>query len=164
MGIGGQGRNELYAWSRLPQPTGDKQFGVFVDPTATDRSSPNFGVLFDDSGDFSGAVDSAGNPIPDGKLDSDPSKPARVLENTGLNRVLGGPNDDSLFGGTGLDFLYGNGGNDTLYRANGSTFDVYVNHQMVTSIRDSAYSQGHFGFSAGGNTEVAYTNARMWTL
>ena len=48
--------------------------------------------------------------------------------------------------------------------ANGSTFDVYVNHQMVTSIRDSAYSQGHFGFSAGGNTEVAYTNARMWTL
>ena len=61
--------------------------------------------------------------IPDGKLDADPTKPARVLEDTGLNRVLGGPNDDLLFGGTGLDFLFGNGGNDTLYRANGSTFE-----------------------------------------
>ena len=82
-------------------------FGVFVDPEATQPSHPNFGLLFTDSGDFSGAVDESGKPIPDGRLDADPTKPARVLEDTGLNRVLGGPGADNLFGGTGLDFLYG---------------------------------------------------------
>ena len=45
------------------------------------------------------------------------------LEDTGLNRVLGGPFDDNLYGGTGLDFLYGNGGNDTLWRADGTTLE-----------------------------------------
>ena len=30
-------------------------------------------------------------------------------EDTGLNRILGGAQQDSLYGGTGLDFLYGNG-------------------------------------------------------
>ena len=45
------------------------------------------------------------------------------LEDTGLNRMLGSPGDDSLFGGTGLDFLFGNGGNDQLFRADGSSFE-----------------------------------------
>ncbi|RLC09329.1 MAG: hypothetical protein DRH43_08470, partial [Deltaproteobacteria bacterium] len=45
------------------------------------------------------------------------------IEDTGLNRILGSPHDDSLYGGVGLDFMYGNGGNDTLYRADGTTFD-----------------------------------------
>ena len=45
------------------------------------------------------------------------------LEDTGLNRVLGGPNNDSLYGGTGLDFLYGAGGDNTLIRADGTDFD-----------------------------------------
>jgi len=45
------------------------------------------------------------------------------LEDTGLNRVLGGVYDDSLYGGTGLDFLYGNGGDDILWRSDGSTMD-----------------------------------------
>ncbi|MBI4579875.1 MAG: hypothetical protein HY718_09245, partial [Planctomycetes bacterium] len=98
--IGGKGRNELYAWSRHPLPVGDTQFGVFVDPAATTRDHPNFGKLFDTDG---------------GGL--------FVLEDTGLNRVLGGANDDLLFGGTGLDFLYGNGGNDTLFRKDGTTFE-----------------------------------------
>ncbi len=48
--------------------------------------------------------------------------------------------------------------------ANGSTFDLYVNHQKINTVNDSSYSQGLFGVAAFLNTEVAYTNARMWTL
>ncbi len=47
--------------------------------------------------------------------------------------------------------------------ANGSTFDLYVNHQKIASVNDSSYSQGQFGVCADANTEAAYTNARMWT-
>ncbi len=39
------------------------------------------------------------------------------LEDTGLNRIIGGPNDDELYGGTGLDLLYGGEGNNTLLPA-----------------------------------------------
>ncbi len=50
------------------------------------------------------------------------------LEDTGLNRVLGGPRTDYLYGGSGLDFLYGNGAPDgapdQLYDRNGKTFDT----------------------------------------
>lgn len=46
-----------------------------------------------------------------------------VLEDTGLNRMLGGKRDDRLYGGNGLDFMYGNGGTDTMYRADGSLFE-----------------------------------------
>jgi len=101
--IGGQGTNELYAWSR--DPNLGSQFGVFVDL--------NSGSLHDDSGDDDG----------DGFLDDEPTAPARVLENTGLNRMVGSPHDDLLFGGTQVDFLYGNGGNDTLFRSDGSRFE-----------------------------------------
>ena len=47
---------------------------------------------------------------------------------------------------------------------NGSTFNLYVNHQEITSVTDSTYTQGYIGLAADGNTEAAYTNARMWTL
>ena len=83
-------------------------FGVFVqDPK--DPDSP----LFTDDGDTNN----------DGQLDSDPAKPARVIEDTGLNRVLGAANADRLYGGSGLDFLFGNGGADSLFRADGSAFE-----------------------------------------
>ena len=67
-----------------------------------------------------------GLPGKDGFLDSDGVTKAYVLEDTGLNRALGGPLADELFGGTGLDFLYGNGaadGIDKLYRSNGTLFE-----------------------------------------
>jgi lipid-binding SYLF domain-containing protein len=48
--------------------------------------------------------------------------------------------------------------------ANGSTFDLYVNYHKIASGNDSSYSQGQFGVCADANTEVAYTNARVWTL
>ncbi|MFZ4470281.1 MAG: calcium-binding protein, partial [Pirellula sp.] len=107
--FGGVGKNTLSAWSRDPWPS---TFGVFVDLT---------GNLYDDSGDF---FDSEGRPIPDGTLDEDPSKPAHKLEDTGINRMLGGLNDDSLYGGTGIDFMHGgDSGTDILYRRDRSTFE-----------------------------------------
>jgi eukaryotic-like serine/threonine-protein kinase len=48
--------------------------------------------------------------------------------------------------------------------ANGSNFDLYVNHQKIDSVSDRTYSQGQFGVSANANTTAAYTSARMWTL
>ncbi|QDV47224.1 Bifunctional hemolysin/adenylate cyclase precursor [Stieleria neptunia] len=47
----------------------------------------------------------------------------QVLEDTGLNRIIGGPGDDELFGGTGLDLLYGAGGNNQLYTRTGMPFE-----------------------------------------
>ena len=110
--IAGDNSTVLSAWSFDPKTGG--QFGVYVSES---------GQLFENSGDFVGATDSAGLPIPDGKLDSDPSRPARKLEDTGLNRSLGSAKSDLLYGGTGVDFLYGNGGNDTLHRADGTEFE-----------------------------------------
>ena len=56
-------------------------------------------------------------------LDNGVPLPGFVLETTGLNRLLGGEQADSLFGGTALDFMFGNGGDDTLFRANGTTLE-----------------------------------------
>ncbi|WP_420887211.1 hypothetical protein, partial [Candidatus Litorirhabdus singularis] len=53
-----------------------------------------------------------------------------TLEDTGLNRMLGGSQADQLFGGTGLDFLYGNGGDDVLYRRDGQSFDTLDGGQV----------------------------------
>ena len=116
--IGGQGRNDLFAWTRDPDPTRDfrnlppdaptLQFGIFVGQDAQ---------LRDDNGDFN----------TDGYVDGvSPQQPAYPLEDTGLNRVLGGPRADNLFGGTGLDFLYGNGassGSDQLFNRRGGLFE-----------------------------------------
>ncbi len=49
---------------------------------------------------------------------------------------------------------------------NGSQIDLYVNKQKVDSINDTTYKQGLFGVVANsltGTTEVAYSNARIWT-
>jgi transcriptional regulator with XRE-family HTH domain len=46
--------------------------------------------------------------------------------------------------------------------ANGSTFDLYINHHKVATMHDSSYSQGQFGVTASANTEVVYTHAKMW--
>ncbi|MGB2819354.1 MAG: hypothetical protein WBF17_00130, partial [Phycisphaerae bacterium] len=49
---------------------------------------------------------------------------AWVIEDTGLNRILGQLNADDLYGGTCLDFLYGNGGDDRLFTRDGELFEV----------------------------------------
>ena len=98
-----------------------KQFGVYIDKS---------GGIHSDSGDFVGAFDADGNPIPDGKLDDDPTEDAYTLEDTGLNRMLGGTVHDELYGGTGLDFMYGTDNTDTavvnrdrLYDQSGNLFE-----------------------------------------
>jgi len=46
---------------------------------------------------------------------------------------------------------------------NGSTFDFYINHQKITSLQDSKYSQGQLGVFAY-EGEAVFTNARVWQL
>ena len=51
--------------------------------------------------------------------------------------------------------------------AQGSTITLYMNKQQVTSVTDSTFSQGQIGLVAdAGNdqTEVAFSNARVWKL
>ncbi|HZT98009.1 MAG TPA: CHAT domain-containing protein [Ktedonobacteraceae bacterium] len=51
--------------------------------------------------------------------------------------------------------------------ANGSTLDLYVNHQKIDSVTDRAYTGGYLAFDVdaqGNPTEVAFSNARAWTL
>lgn len=54
---------------------------------------------------------------------SDNLLPGFVLEDTGLNRMLGRDGDDRLYGGTGLDFLYGGDGDDVLHDVTGVPFE-----------------------------------------
>lgn len=49
--------------------------------------------------------------------------------------------------------------------ANGSTLDLYVNHQKITSVQDVTYSHGDIGLSAEdimNPTGVIYSNAKVW--
>ena len=54
--------------------------------------------------------------------------------------------------------------------AQGNTITLYVNHQQITSVTDGTYSHGQIGLVAspfannGHATEVAYSNAKVWTL
>ena len=51
--------------------------------------------------------------------------------------------------------------------ANGSTLDLYVNTQKIASVTDSTYSHGIIGLIANADdnpTEVAYSNAKVWTF
>jgi hypothetical protein len=52
--------------------------------------------------------------------------------------------------------------------ARGSSIDLYVNRQYVTGGSDSTYSHGQIGVAAwaydSNPTEVAFSNAKVWTL
>ena len=51
--------------------------------------------------------------------------------------------------------------------ASGSTIELYVNQQKIDSVNDTSYSEGSTDLVAtayNNQTEVAYTNARVWTL
>lgn len=51
--------------------------------------------------------------------------------------------------------------------ARGSSLNLYVNQQLVTSVNDSSYSHGQIGvvaYNQGSTAQVAYNNARVWTL
>lgn len=51
--------------------------------------------------------------------------------------------------------------------ANGSSFAFYVNEQQVSQLQDSSYTSGYIALIAGDYgqvTDVAYSNAKLWTL
>jgi Concanavalin A-like lectin/glucanases superfamily len=51
--------------------------------------------------------------------------------------------------------------------ADGSTITPYIDGKAFPSVTDSTYSQGYIGFAAddeGNPTEVAFSNAQLWTF
>ncbi len=51
--------------------------------------------------------------------------------------------------------------------ADGSTITLYINHQQIFRVNDSAYSHGQIGLFANPTshpTEVAFSNVKVWTL
>jgi hypothetical protein len=51
--------------------------------------------------------------------------------------------------------------------ARGGTLDLYVNNQHITSVHDNTYGNGQVGVAAANvtdPTEVAFSDARLWTL
>jgi eukaryotic-like serine/threonine-protein kinase len=51
--------------------------------------------------------------------------------------------------------------------ANGSSLELYVNHQLITSVNNGIYSHGQIGivaYNQGGLATAVYSNARVWTL
>jgi len=101
--IGGQGSNVLAAWSIAP-------FDPFDPSRAYDP---------DTDGQFGVFVDA------DGNLYQHDGDGQYGREDTGLNRMLGGPGDDVLYGGTGVDFLDGGEGSNRLVRSDGTDFEAF---------------------------------------
>ena len=58
--------------------------------------------------------------------------------------------------------------NKIAVEASGSIMTFYVNEQQIDQVQDSSYTSGWIGllaFTQSGNvTDVAYSNARLWTL
>jgi serine/threonine protein kinase len=57
--------------------------------------------------------------------------------------------------------------NDIAVVANGSMLDLYANQQKIDSVNDNMYSHGQVGVVAeaiSNQTEVAFSNARVWTF
>ncbi|MEP3831340.1 MAG: LamG-like jellyroll fold domain-containing protein [Rhodopirellula bahusiensis] len=124
----GQGNDDLVGGQGT-----NELYSWSFDPT----SDGAFGVFVDADGNLVG-----GNP--DEILNQ---------ESTGLNRILGGPNDDDLFGGTGVDFLYGNGGNDTLFRSDGSTFESLDEGLAGDEWKEYARDTGQVWYVGGSNAD-----------
>ena len=99
------------------------------------------------------------NPIGDHPTDPDAFGVFEVvdgelqLEDTGLNRIIGGPVDDELFGGTGLDLLYGGEGNNTLYTRTGETFESLDGGTADDAWKDYARSTDQVWYVGGTNAD-----------
>ena len=80
------------------------------------------------------------------------------LEETGLNRFMGGFNQqDELYGGTGLDFLFGNGAPlgspDRLYRRDGTPFSQLDEGLSGDAWKEYAKDTGFVWYYSGTNLE-----------
>ncbi|MEO1614598.1 MAG: LamG-like jellyroll fold domain-containing protein [Planctomycetota bacterium] len=115
--LGGQGTNDLYAWS--------------VDPGTVDPNpDPSFGVI---------------DPL------------TSELEDTGLNRIIGGPRNDQLFGGTGLDLLFGGEGDNTLFTRTGERFESLDGGDGNQAWKDYAKSTNQAWYIGGTNGDDLIT-------
>ncbi len=128
--LGGQGANYLYAWSQDPRPSGDTEFGVFVDQSGNLTDGSNGGQY--------------------------------ALEDTGLNRMLGGVKYDELYGGNGLDFMYGTDNNvetvlDLLYDAKGQLFGSRDGQLAGDEWKDYAKTTNKVWYYSGSNREDLIT-------
>lgn len=78
-----------------------------------------------------------------------------------------GNNVKDLAGGSSAAITTGqNQSNALAVVAQGSTLTIYVNKQKVASASDSTFSHGQIGLFADANnnpTEVAFSNAKVWT-
>ncbi|MEM9825839.1 MAG: LamG-like jellyroll fold domain-containing protein, partial [Planctomycetota bacterium] len=77
----------------------------------------------------------------------------RQLEDTGLNRIIGGPLDDLLFGGTGLDLLFGGDGENTLFTRTGETFESLDGGSGDDAWKQYARSTGQVWYVGGSNVD-----------
>jgi hypothetical protein len=82
-------------------------------------------------------------------------------DNTGktATNLIGNTFPSAIKGGTGADNLLA-------VVANGHSILLFVNHTQVGSITDNHFSAGVIGLLASDSsntTEVAYSNARLWT-
>lgn len=78
-----------------------------------------------------------------------------------------GNNVKDLAGGSSAAIVTGLNQTNTLgVLAQGSTLTIYVNKQKITSVTDSSFTHGQIGTFADATnqaTEVAFTNAKVWT-
>ena len=134
--IGGQGQNVLFAWSQDPGPERDAEGNL----------NPSFGIWVDPTNPY----------ILHGEYAE-----GRVLEDTGLNRMLGGTVSDVLYGGTGLDFLYGNdntdGSRDVLINRHGERFPGVDSELAGDEWKQYAQSTDKVWYYSGSNLDDVIT-------
>ena len=76
-----------------------------------------------------------------------------VLEDTGLNRMLGGSGNDQLYAGTGVDFMYGDGGTDVLYNTYGERLDAEVDAVADDAWKEYAQQSDKVWYYRGTNAD-----------
>ena len=81
----------------------------------------------------------------------------RQLEDTGLNRLIGGPGDDWLYGGTGVDLLYGAGGDNVLHTREGETFESLDGGNAGREWIDYAKQSDQVWYVGGSNVDDLIT-------
>ena len=132
---GGRGSDTVFGLSGDDRLWGDAGDGSVLDEDALFAGSGNDDLLggVGDNRLYAWSSD-PGEVGPDFGIFVDPlsgqrsavALPGFVLEETGLNRMLGRDGDDSLFAGTGLDFMYGGAGRDLLHDVNGVPFESSI--------------------------------------
>jgi len=76
-----------------------------------------------------------------------------------------GPGYKGLVGGTITSFKRGLQQTNTIaIMARGSQIDIYVNQVGIAGVTESTYSQGGVGVIGWTNSDVVFSNAKLWTV